>query len=175
VHLGWIEMARRRYPDSRRWLDSAAAVNPGFYQAYTERAALRLAMGDTAGARGDAETAVRLRPASDPLVGEDVLAALDLRGGDTAGARARVARLRLDEPDSSEAGVHQAAAWASLLVGAGETERAIAFLERSRVPRPHLRMHLKEPKFDPLRQEPRFQRLMTSWSAREAPPRGRGS
>ena len=175
VHLGWIEMARRRYPDSRRWLDSAAAVNPGFYQAYTERAALRLAMGDTAGARGDAETAVRLRPASDPLVGEDVLAALDLRGGDTAGARARVARLRLDEPDSSEAGVHQAAAWASLLVGAGETERAIAFLERSRVPRPHLRMHLEEPKFDALRQEPRFQRLMTSWSAREARPRGRGS
>jgi Flp pilus assembly protein TadD len=163
-------MTRRRYADSRRWLDSAAAVNPGFYQAYTERAALRLAMGDTAGARSDAETAVRLRPASDRLVGEDVLAALDLRRGDTAAARARVARLRLDAPDSTEAGVHQAAAWASLLVGAGETERAIVFLEQTRVPRAHLRMHLEEPKFDALRGEPRFRQMTTSWSVREARP-----
>ena len=167
VHLGWIEMARRRYTDARRWLDSAAAVNPGFYQAYTERAALRLAVGDTAGARSDAETAVRLKPASDRLAGEDVLAALDLRTGDTAGARARVARLRPGAPDSSEAGVHQAAAWASVLVGAGENRRALEFLERTRVPRAHLRMHLEEPRFDPLRGEPRFQQLMTSWSSED--------
>jgi serine/threonine-protein kinase len=163
VHLGWIAMKRRRYTDARRWLDSAAAVNPGFYQAYAERAALRLTMGDTAGARGDAETAVRLRPASDRLSGEDVLAALEIRSGDTAGARARVARLRPDAPDSSEAGVHQTAAWASVLVGAGENLRAIELLERTRVPRPHLRMHLEEPKFDPLRVEPRFRRLMRSF------------
>jgi serine/threonine-protein kinase len=169
VHLAWIEMARRRYTESRRWLDSAAAVNPGFFQAYAERAALRLAVGDTAGARSDAGTAVRLRPVSEVLVGEDVLAALDFRGGDTAAARARVARLRPDEPKSAEAGVHWAAAWASLLVAAGEPARAIAFLEGSRVPRAHLRMHLKEPKFDLLRREERFQRLMTSWSARESP------
>jgi hypothetical protein len=121
-----------------------------------------LTMGDTASARGDAETAVRLRPASDRLSGEDVLAALDLRSGDTAGARARLARLRPDAPDSSEAGVHQTAAWASVLVGAGENRRAIEFLERTRVPRAHLRMHLEEPKFDALRGEPRFQRLMRS-------------
>lgn len=29
VHLAWIDMIGRRYADARRWLDSAAAVNPG--------------------------------------------------------------------------------------------------------------------------------------------------
>ena len=51
VHLGWIDMTAGRYADgSLDWFDSAAAVNPGFYQAYAERAALRLVTGDTAGA-----------------------------------------------------------------------------------------------------------------------------
>ena len=80
VHLGWIDMEARRYAGARRWFDSATAVNPGFYQAYAERAALRLATGDSAGARLDAETAVRLRPESDALSAEDVLAALDIGG-----------------------------------------------------------------------------------------------
>jgi eukaryotic-like serine/threonine-protein kinase len=171
VHLGWIDLIGRRYADSRRWLDSAAAVNPGFYQAYSERAALRLVTGDTAGARSDAETAVRLRPASDLLSAEDVLVALDLRSGDSAGVRARLARLRAAAPSTAGTGVHQAAAWASLLVAAGEQRKAIAFLEQARVAPAHLRMHLKEPRFDPVREDPRFQRLMTSLRVRE----GRGA
>jgi serine/threonine-protein kinase len=170
VHLGWIDMAGRRYADSRRWLDSAAAVNPGFYQAYMERAALRLATGDTAGARADAETAVRLRPASDPLAAEDVLVALDLRSGDTAGGRARLRRLRIAAPGPGHASVHQAAAWAGLLVAAGERREAITFLERARVAPAHLRMHLKEPRFDALREDPRLQRLMGALRVRETRP-----
>jgi len=170
VHLGWIDMVRRRYSGARGWFDSAAALNPGFFQAYVERAALRLAAGDTAGARVDGETAVRLRPGSDSLAAEDVLAALDLRSGDTAGARARLARLRPAAPGPAEAGVHQAAAWAALLVGAGEQREAMDFLERARVAPAHLRMHLKEPRFDPLRKDPRFQRLMTALRVRETRP-----
>ncbi|HUF35687.1 MAG TPA: protein kinase [Gemmatimonadales bacterium] len=166
VHLGWIDMSRRRYGEARRWLDSAAAVNPGFFQAYMGRAQLRLATGDTAGARADAETTVRLRPASDPLAAEDVLLALDLRSGDTAAARARIARLRPAAPGPGEAGVHQATAWAALLVAAGQYPEAIAFLERARVPPSHLRIHLEEPKFGPLRAEPRFARLMEALRVR---------
>lgn len=160
VHLGWIDMARRQYGEARRWLDSAAAVNPGFFQAYTERAQLGLATGDTAGARGDAETAIRLRPRSDPLAAEDVLLKLELRSGDTAAARARLARLRPAAPGPDEAGVHQAIAWAALLAAAGEYSEAIAFLGRARVAPAHLRIHLEEPKFDPLRVDPRFEQLM---------------
>jgi serine/threonine protein kinase len=167
VHLAWIDMIRRRNADARRWLDSAAAVNPGFYQAYAERAALRLVMGDSAGARADAQTAVRLRPASEPLAAEDVVIALDLRSGDIAAARARLARLRTVAPRPDEPGVHQATAWAAILVAAGHTQEAMDFLERARVAPTHLRFHLKEPRFDALRGDPRFQRLMERLRARE--------
>jgi TolB-like protein/Tfp pilus assembly protein PilF len=160
VHLGWIDMARRRYADARRWLDSAAAVNPGFYQAYAERAALRLVTGDTAGARTDAQTAVRLRPASEPLAAEDVLVALQLRRGDTAAAQTHLARLRGLAPGLDDAAVHRAIAWAAVLVAAGNNREAIGFLERARVQTPHLRFHLKEPRFDAIRDDARFQQLM---------------
>jgi tetratricopeptide (TPR) repeat protein len=168
VHLGWISMEQQRYADARRWFDSAAAVNPGFYQAYSERAALRLTTGDSAGARADAATAVRLRPESDPLAGEDVLLALDLRSGDTAGARARLTRLRPAAPRPSETGVHQAAAWTALLVAAGEDREAIEFLEQVRVAPAHLRIHLNERRFDALREDPRFRRLVATMRVREA-------
>ena len=167
VHLGWIDMVRRRYGESRRWLDSAAAVNPGFFQAYMERAQLRLATGDTAGARADAETAIRLRPPDDPQAAEDVLLALELRSGDAAGARARLARLRPAAPPPDARGVHQAIAWAAVLVAAGERREALDFLERARAAAAHLRMHLEEPKFDPLRGDPRFTRLMEGLRVRE--------
>jgi tetratricopeptide (TPR) repeat protein len=169
VHLGWIDMIRRRYADARRWLDSAAGVNPGFYQAYAERAALRLVTGDTAGARADAQTAVRLRPSSDPLAAEDVVAALELRSGNPTAARARLARLRPLAPEPDEPGVHQATAWAALLVATGRKGEALAFLERARVAPTHFRIHLKEPRFDALRDDPRFQRLMERLRPRERP------
>ena len=168
VHLGWIAMEARRYADARRWFDSATGVNPGFYQAYAERAALRLVSGDSAGARLDAETAVQLRPESDALSAEDVLAALDIASGDSAGGQARLSRLRAAAPEPAGAGVHQAAAWAALLVAAGEHREAIAFLERARVAPAHLRMHLEEPRFDPLMGDPRFGRLMKRLRVREA-------
>jgi tetratricopeptide (TPR) repeat protein len=168
VHLGWIGMSQQQYGDARRWLDSAVAVNPGFFQAYAERAQVRLAVGDTAGARTDAETAVRLRPASDLMAGEDVLLALDLRNGHVAAARARLTRLRAAAPAATEVGVHQVAGWAALLVAAGEHREAMSFLERSRVDPPHLRMHLEEPRFAPLRDTPGFWRLMDRLRVREA-------
>jgi eukaryotic-like serine/threonine-protein kinase len=160
VHLGWIDMNAGRYADARRWLDSAAAVNPGFYQAYAERALVRLVTGDSAGARLDAETAVRLRPASDHLSGEDVLGALDLAAGDTAGVRSRLAGLRRTAPRPEDPGVHQAVAWAAFLVTVGEHREALSFLSNARVAAPHLRMHLEEPRFERLRVDPRFRELM---------------
>ena len=167
LHLAWIDMARRRFQDARRWLDSATAVDPGFYQAYAERAALRMVSGDTAGARADAETAVHLRPQAEVLAGENVLLALNRRGGDTAGARARLIRLRAYAPRPDTMGVHQTAAWAAVLVAAGEDGQAIDFLERVPVPTAHLRIHLEEVHFDAIRSQPRFRRLVAGMSVRE--------
>ena len=160
LHLAWIDMAQRRYQDARRWLDSATKVSPGFYQAYAERAELRLVTADTAGARADAETAVRLRPSEAGLAGESVLLALDQRSGNTARARARLARLSANPPRPEATSVHQAAAWGAVLVAAGNGGQAIDFLERVRVAKPHLRFHLEEVYFDAVRSNPRFQRLI---------------
>jgi Flp pilus assembly protein TadD len=168
VHLAWIDMAGRRHAEARRWLDSAAAVNPGFYQAYAERASLRLITGDTAGARSDAQTAARLRPASEPFAGEDVLVALS-RPGDTTAVAAHLLRLRVGAPGLEEHGVHRAVAWAALLAAAGRGGEATDFLENAKVAPAHLRMHLKEPRFDGLRGESRFVALMERLRVREAP------
>jgi uncharacterized glyoxalase superfamily protein PhnB len=78
-----------------------------------------------------------------------------------------VLRLRAAAPGPGGAGVHQATAWAAILVAAGERREAIAFLERALVAPAHLRMHLEEPRFDPLRDEPRFERLMARLRVRE--------
>ncbi len=160
LHLAWIDMAGRRYEEARRWLDSSTQVYPGFFQAYAERAALRMVTGDTAGGRADAETAVRLRPQAEVLAGESVLLALDRRSGDTASARARLIRLRAHPPRPDTMGVHQTAAWAAVLVAAGEHRQAIDFLESVPVPTPHLRIHLEEVHFDAIRSDPGFQRLV---------------
>jgi Tfp pilus assembly protein PilF len=168
LHLGWIDMAGRRYEDARRWLDSSTAVYPGFYQAYAERALLRMVTGDTGGARADGETAVRLRPGTDVLSGESVLLALDRRGGDSSGARARLARLRAYAPRPDTLGVHEAAAWAAALVAAGEERQAIDFLERIPAPTAHLRIHLEERHFDAIRPDPRFARLVAGMRVLES-------
>ncbi len=160
LHLGWIDMARHRYEEARRWLDSSTMVYPGFFQAYAERAALRMVTGDTAGARADAETGVRLRPQGEVLAGENVLLALNRRGGDTAGARVRLIRLRAYAPRPDTMGIHQTAAWAAVLLAAGEDRQAVDFLERVPIPTAHLRIHLEEVHFDGIRSNPRFRRLV---------------
>jgi serine/threonine-protein kinase len=160
LHLGWIDLTGRRLEEARRWLDSSTAVYPGFYQAYAERALLRMVTGDTGGARADAETAVRLRPQGDVLSGESVLLALDRRGGDSSVARARLARLQAYAPRPDTLGVHEVSAWAAALVAAGEQRQAIDFLQRVPVPSAHLRIHLEELHFDAVRSDPRFQRLV---------------
>ncbi|HET8623611.1 MAG TPA: protein kinase [Gemmatimonadales bacterium] len=160
LHLAWIDAAAKHYADARRWLDSAIVVHPGFFQGYAERAAMRLVVGDTAGARADAETAVRLRPAEDRFTGESTLLALERRTGDTLGLRRRLTALRSHAPKPDTVPVHAAVSWAAALVAAGAHEAAIEFVERVRADPPHLRLHLKDVHFDPVRSDPRVRRLL---------------
>jgi TolB-like protein len=159
VHLGWIDAAAGRHADARRWFDSAIVLHPGFFQAYAERAPLRLALGDTSGARADAETAVRLRPVEDQFSGEGVLLALERgRNLPAAGQHFTALLARAPRPDTTQ--VHAAIAWAAALVGAGEHRRAIEFLEQVRADPPHLRLHLRDLHFEPIRGDPRFRLLL---------------
>ena len=149
----------RRYQEASRWTDSALTVDPGFHDGYAMRGLSRLYLGDIAGARADAETALRIAPGEPPLE-ESVLAQLEVRAGDTVAARARVDRLLTeasDRPDlNSFYGRHIAAA----LVALGNHERALEVLERIRPRGGRLGLFLRSPEFDALRTSPRFQRLV---------------
>src|SRR5437660_1045103 len=80
----------RRYQEASRWTDSALTVDPGFHDGYALRGLSRLYIGDMAGARADAETALRIAPGEPPLE-QSVLAQLEARGGDARRPRARTA------------------------------------------------------------------------------------
>jgi tetratricopeptide (TPR) repeat protein len=153
-------MMRHRFDEALRWLDSALVVYPAFYQAYSDRARLRLQLGDRARARADAETAVRLAPDGDPW-GVTALGLVQLADGDSASARARPEPF-LRELDQ---GVRRPNAMdvyltCALLVALGEHDRALSLLERFQPRGPRLWFFIQAPEFDALRGHPRFQRLV---------------
>ena len=87
MRLAEIDLLAERFGGARRLLDSAIAVAPGFHIAYQDRAWVLLHVGDTAAARVDAETALRLAP-EDYEASRGVLAAVQFAERDTLRARA---------------------------------------------------------------------------------------
>ena len=157
VALAQIAFYQRRIQDALRWSDSSLAIDPGFHNGFAARGAFRLYAGDTARARADAETALRLRT-GDTLFEESVLAMIDAREGDTSAARARMTRL-LRRPDLRRPTAIQATFPASALVALGEMDEALDLLERA--PRSaQLGLWLRSPYLDPLRSDARFKRLV---------------
>jgi TolB-like protein/Flp pilus assembly protein TadD len=153
-------MMRHRFDEALRWLDSTLVVYPAFYQAYSDRARLRLQLGDRARARADAETAVRLAPDGDPW-GVTALGLVQLADGDSAGARARPEPFlrELDQGVRRPNAIDVYLTFA-LLVAVGEHDRALALLERFQPRGPRLWFFIQAPEFDALRRHPRFQRLV---------------
>ncbi len=155
--LGRLYFTARSYLEARRWIDSALAVEPGLYQGYALRALIGAQRGDTAGARADAETAMRLAPPEDRLYGESVMALLTLMAGDTLTARVRAERLAGEVADRQTSLV----LWPGIvLIALGEHRRFLDTLDRLRWREPGFWMFLREPEFDPVRADPRFQRLV---------------
>jgi TolB-like protein len=136
-------------------VDSAVAVEPAFSFAYARRSFYRLAR-DVPGARADAETAVGLTT-GDPVEAEAALAAAEFTGGDTATARARLQALLRS---SGTLGYQAAYFTATALAITGDRDGAIHVLEGV-VPRGAvLWSMMRDPWFDAIRAEPRFQRLV---------------
>ena len=158
VELADLSYLARRFAEAGRWLDSALAVDPSFQFAYAFRAAARLHLGDTAGARGDAETAARLS-AGLSIPAEAVLVLAAVRAGDTTAALTRLDRLTdvAERPKRPS----QPAYWLSAaLVGVGKAERAFEILSRLQPRGVRLWYYLRYPEFDAVRSDPRFERLV---------------
>ena len=149
----------RRYEEARRWADSALAVDPGFHDGYAMRAVFRLYRGDTAGARGDAQSAIRVA-AGEQNWEERVLAQLAAREGDTVRARGLIERLLADAPNAPTVNPFYARHLAAALVALGDQQRALEVLESVRPRGAHLWFFLRSPEFDAIRSHPRFERLL---------------
>lgn len=132
-------------------------VEPGYYLAYLRRARVRLQLGETEEARGDAEAAMRLG-AGDELAAA-VLTLAEVRAGDTLAARARLERALRGIPHLERPGPTEAL-FGAALVALGDRERALDFLERVGPRGVQLVFELRAPEFDDIRSHPRFQRIV---------------
>ena len=152
----WARMLTRarRYGEARRLLDSAVAVDPEFPNAYPARARLRLLEGDTAGALADAQTAARLTP-SVPVPFLVVV----LARSDTARAAAALRDMLATTDSAFQRTATYGPGFAAALLALGRRDDAIAVLERITFRDYQLYGELQNPEFDPLRDDPRFQRI----------------
>jgi serine/threonine-protein kinase len=159
VQLGLIAIVDRKLPEAGRWLDSAVAVDPTFAFAYPFRSAVHSALGDTAEARVDAEMALRLGRGY-RLPGEAALVILDARCGRIDAARHRASTLESLMLNARHPVYREGAYAAAALVAAGESDRALDMLERIQPHGAELSAALRAPWFDPIRDDPRFRRLV---------------
>jgi adenylate cyclase len=148
----------RRDRDAALSYDSAIAANPEFYAAYASRAYLRLRLGDTVGARADAEAALRTGPPSEQYYGLGAAAAVAAAGGDSAAARDLTARAAAVA--GGRRGPFVAGTLAEAFVAAGQRERALRVLEEATPRGAALWNFMLWPELAPLRADPRFQRLL---------------
>ena len=158
-NMGWVLHLQGRHQDALVMLDSAISTNPDAYYPRVLRGAVRLKLGDVAGASADAEAAVRLRPPGFVFDSELLPVAIMAARGDSAGARARAGALAAQFPGDGPLSYAVGGNVAIALAQAGMKEPALAMLERSRISGINLWWLLRDPMLDPIRAEPRFQRL----------------
>lgn len=166
--LGFVFFMRRRFTEARFWYDSAMAMQLTVTSGTVFRSRLRLVLGDTAGAIADADAAIRAATASTRIRVQATRAYFDAATGDTSGARRRLEPViaSLAAPGQP---VTVRVGWeiASALIAIGDKDRALEVLGRVRPRGGWLWSYLMFPDFDPLRSDPRFQRIY-----REAKPPG---
>ncbi|MFI5207485.1 MAG: hypothetical protein ACHQX4_05630 [Gemmatimonadales bacterium] len=151
INLSTLAYISKQYAEALRWSDSAVAVEPTHPFIYSERAFIFAILGDTAAAMRNVETLERLDADHAPPM--RCLVTSMVRGA----AEARTLC------ESILHAVRNAEDSAQVYLGLGDQERAITELEAARdARRPFLHTNLSLPAWDPVRANPRFQRLMES-------------
>lgn len=156
--LGVQAALQRRYDEAHRWADSALAVDPGFYDAYVTRGFYRLFLGDSGGARADAQVAAQL-PSGSHLADATLRAVLEARAGKVATARRQVGEL-LEGLDAGRPSPLQGPMVALALIAVGDQGRALDVLERVQPRGAALWFWLRSPGFDAVRSDARFRLLV---------------
>ncbi|MBA2292762.1 MAG: protein kinase [Gemmatimonadales bacterium] len=160
-HLSRSARVQRRPDSARRWIDRALQVDPGFAFGFIMRSFIRHEQGDIAGARADADIALRL-PFGFQVAAEAARVATDAAAGDTIAARTRIRRVDAGFDDAARREV--AVVWflATGYLAVGDTDRALALIEGARPVGAHLWFDLQMPSFDPIRRNVRFQRVVAA-------------
>jgi len=159
LNLGGIYEVLHRDGDAELAYDTALAIDPEFYSTYELRGFVRLRRGNLAGAHEDAAASLRYSPVGEEYYGLSLQAAVAAAAGDTVQARQLLART-VALFDGRVPGVFAVQAIAAGLVAAGERARALDMLERSEPKGGVLWFELQFPALDPLRSDPRFQRVL---------------
>jgi adenylate cyclase len=144
--LGSSAYFQRRYADARRMLDTALALDPQFELAYSWKAVVLYALGDSTGAEGLARTRFRLRVAS--------------------GVRTETGNDLVDSTFANGNMVGHAAP--QILAQMGRYEEALTDLPRF-MNILGCRHIARDPAFDSVRNDPRFQRFATDCFALPEP------
>jgi tetratricopeptide (TPR) repeat protein len=156
--IGAIYYQIRSLPQAVSAFDSAIVLDPLTDLAYAVRAFAKSRLGDHVGGLDDAQAARRV--AETPLYAEATLAVVDAARGDTAAARARTTPLAAAALRQRSVAVEEAIFLASALTAAGHHASAIEVLERAQPRGAHLFVDTRYPDFDPLRQYPKFRRIV---------------
>ena len=152
----------RRYAEAVRMADSAVAVNPDAYYTWLLRGWAHLDVRNVPRARADLDMVLRLRPA-DGVWDTDALHVAVLAGeGDSATARDRATEMAQRVSGNRPLTYQEAASVALALTAAGLRDQAIGVLERAQSAGIFLWWWMQDPLMDPLRSDPRFQRLLDS-------------
>jgi adenylate cyclase len=158
-NLADLRYLERRTAEALRFADSGIAADPQAYYLYVDRGNIRLTAGDVAGARADAEAAARTHPADYAISSEALSATVQAYAGDTAGARSRLERAEQQLADPAHPDYTQAQWLALAWLRIGDRQRALAVLEAVRPRGIDLWYVMRDPGFDPIRQDPRFRAL----------------
>ena len=156
MHLAQFAVKTGRYAEARRWVDSALVVDREFFSARGYLVVLLLASGDTSAARAEVARWRDLPPLRVFAVFAEQ--ALSSHALDSARARQWSAEMRAVIPAEMPV---SAASYIALLamLTSRDGEFVLDLLEAARPRGAFVRYYMTFVAFDPIRSEPRFQRL----------------
>jgi TolB-like protein/Tfp pilus assembly protein PilF len=153
---GFIAYQRRQYAETIRWYDSASVIDSTSYPNFLFGSRAAFALGDTARALRYARTGVRRSNGN--ITARAVLAQIEGLSG-MAEARAYGDSVVAPYEQSDSLGVREGYDLVLALLATGQRDRALALLEKVKPVGPWLWSYLVFPDFDPVRRDPRFERV----------------